>query len=155
MPLSSRPLASQALASLVLVGSLLCASGAQAQGSAPRCDGFPPQDHRFDTEADVVGMISGPCEGQLYPVVSDNQRHARAASIQSLTVVSGPRQGRFQMIGLREFRYQPARTIRGWDRAELRLVYTLPDGQVVRQSLKLRLTSDDEYRRMRSNGQLN
>ena len=149
------PKSTRAFCFSVAFGSLLSVSGAQAQGFSPRCDGFPPQDHRFDTKADVIGSVSGPCEGQLYPVVSDNLRHSRAASIQSLTVVSPPRQGRFQMIGLREFRYQPSKTIRGWDRAQLRLVYTLPDGQVVRQSLNLRLTSDDEYRRMKGQGTLN
>lgn len=149
------PLSFRFMAPIALIGGLFGGFGAQAQSFGPRCDGFPPQDHRFDTKADVIGTINGPCEGQLYPVVSDNSRHARAASIQSLTVVSAPRQGRFQMIGLRDFQYQPAKNIRGWDRAQLRLVYTLPDGQVVRQSLSLRLTSDDEYRRMRSAGQLN
>ena len=149
------PLSPRHFAPFAFLAALLCASGLQAQGFSPRCDGFPPQDHRFDTKADVIGMVSAPCEGQLYPVVSDNLRHSRAASIQSLTVISGPRQGRFQMIGLREFRYQPTKNIRGWDRAQLRLVYTLPDGQVVRQSLDLRLTSDEEYRRMKAQGVLN
>jgi hypothetical protein len=128
---------------------------AMAQVPEPRCDGFPPQDHRFDTKADVIGTTSGPCFGQLYPVVSDNSRFARAATIQSLVVISPTRQGRFQMIGLREFRYQPNRNIRGWDRAALRLTYTLPNGERVSQQLDLRLTSDDEYNRMRADGTLN
>lgn len=138
----------------VLAGLACLISGTAFGQAAPRCDGFPPQDHRFDTKADVVGTTSGPCVGQLYPVVSDNSRFARAATIVSLVVTSPPKQGRFRMTGLREFSYQPNRTIRGWDQAVLQLTYTLPDGQVVRQRLDLRLTSEEEYRRMRSAGAL-
>lgn len=137
-----------------IAGACLSVSTAQAQVDGPRCDGFPPQDHRFDTKADVVGFLQGPCFGQLYPVVSDNSRFANAATIQSLVVVVPPKQGQFRMVGLREFRYQPSARLRGWDRALLRLTYTLPEGQVVRQTLTLRLTSDDEYRRMRATGTL-
>lgn len=145
----------RAMLALIAACLALGTGAAVAQAEGPRCDGFPPQDHRYDTSADVVGMVSAPCFGQLYPVVSDNSRFARAASIQSLVVISPPRHGQFRMIGLREFRYQPNRALRGWDRAALRLTYTLPTGQVVNQRLDLRLTSDEEYRRMRAAGTLN
>lgn len=125
-----------------------------AQVFGARCDGFPPKDHRLEPRGDVVGSVNGPCVGQLFPVISTPDRDGEAAAIQSLTVERPARQGKFVMTGLREFRYQPSRTIKGWDTVVLRLKYTIPTGRLVSKPVYLRVTSDTEYVRMKQAGTL-
>ena len=136
-----------------LIGLLLGAGVALA--ADPRCDGFPPRNHTVAVpRGDVIGIAGAACVGQLNPVVSSPNTDANAAAIDSIRVDRKPRHGRFEMIGLRDFRYQPHPAIKGWDEVTLRLVYRLPTNAIVSKPVKLRLTSEAEYRRMQAAGTL-
>lgn len=143
-----------ALLSIAILGL----GAVMARAADPRCDGFPPRDHREGTpRGDVVGWVAGACSGQLFANISSANTDSGLAAIESLRVEKPPRYGQFQMTGLRDFRYVPSSAImgKGWDEAQLRLVYRLPNNQVVSKKVHLRLTTESEYNRMRASGSLN
>ncbi|HET9902086.1 MAG TPA: hypothetical protein VFQ27_00075 [Xanthobacteraceae bacterium] len=77
----------------------------------------------------LIGDAGKPCYGQIFTVLGGRRRGgtnypsvALGGAVTEIEVVRRPRQGRFEMIGHRDFRYVPAANMRGWDKIVLRYV---------------------------------
>jgi hypothetical protein len=96
----------------------------------------------------LIGYAGQPCYGQIFAELGGRGGRGRSGAfgkqvaISSVEVVRPPAHGRFEMIGLRTFRYTPSASLEGWDRIVVRYVIERR-GEPRRGRIEFRATTQD------------
>lgn len=111
------------------------AGAAQAQLRQPRCGGWPPTPGHSGM---IIGGAGSTCYGQLF------SSSRPSVSLVGIRIKTPPAQGRFEMIGTREFAYTASPNLRGMDRIILDTEWSR-NGRNFSQLRTLQATTDAEY----------